>query len=114
VTRRMLSGALVSVVLASPAWSADSLYRHEAGFSLLVPDGWTTEVQQLGLNVVKEPAYVSAFVVEGRGGPAGLLEAIVSRVSRRWRSWQESRRGGCKLGGARWRLRPVHGRERAG
>jgi hypothetical protein len=86
-------------VVAVPAWPADSTYRHPTGFTILVPAGWKTDVQQSGVNVGKESAYVSVMVVEGSGSPQGLLEAIVSRVSSQWKQWQPVKRESCNLAG---------------
>jgi hypothetical protein len=96
---RIFFGALLLVALSFPGWSADSTFRHPAGFSILVPDGWTTDSQKSGVNVVKSSASVGVMVVEGSGSARGLLEAIVSSMAGQWKNWQESKRGNCKVAG---------------
>ena len=96
---RFVFSAVFLSMLAVPGWPADSTYRHPMGFSILVPSGWRTDVQQSGVNVSKESAYVSVMVVEGSGSPHGLLEAIVSRVSSQWKQWQPVKRESCNLAG---------------
>ena len=85
--------------LSFPVESADSTYKHSLGFSILIPDGWATDVQQSGVNVIKRPAFVSVFVVEGRGSPDGLRDAIVSSVASQWKNWQNLKLGSCKVSG---------------
>ena len=91
--------ALFIGMLAVPCWPADSTYQHPTGFSILVPAGWGTDVQQSGVNVSKGPAYVSVMVVGGSGSPSGLLEAIVSRIAPQWKNWQPVKRESCSLAG---------------
>jgi hypothetical protein len=100
MVRRIFYLVLLICLIPYPAESADATYAHSEGFSILVPDGWEKNVQQSGVNVFKEQAFVSVFVVHGSGPSEGLRDIIASQIASQYRNWQILKRGGCKVAGS--------------
>jgi hypothetical protein len=97
--RKLLVTALVLSAFSDAAHASDTTFLHPKGFALLVPDGWTTDSQNSGVNVAKSPAYVGVFVFAGNGSPRGLMQAVIPSIAKSWKNFAELRESDCTIAG---------------
>jgi hypothetical protein len=87
--------------ISSPAWAADTTYRdqRQPSFALLVPDGWTANQTDHGVNISHGHNYFYLAIVNGASSPGSMLVQIRPQLERQFKDFRELEAGQVSFGG---------------
>ncbi len=89
------------IVFSTSSIAADSIYRdpRQPSFTLLVPDGWTAQPNDQGVQLKRGASYFMLRVLGGNSSPGSILVQIRPQFEQQWKQFRELEAGPIKFGG---------------